>query len=148
MSNEITLTINPSLPESEVIAAVRCAIENAPYLGFVFSNALATAPIPKPVDWPVPPAPSPLPDLQTPEQKFPHYFRSVAHLDSIDIYRVLALWQVTDPCIQHAVKKLLVAGGRGVKPTSLDVKEAIVALERFIQMLDEDATPGYDDNPF
>ena len=88
------------------------------------------------------------PDLQTPAQKFPHYFKNVDHLKDIDIYRVLKMWQVTDPCIQHAVKKLLVAGKRGNKVMSIDVKEAIVALERFIQMLDEDATPGYDENPF
>jgi hypothetical protein len=42
-----------------------------------------------------------------------HYFKSVQGLNYIDVYHVLQLFNVTDPCIQHAVKKLLVAGGRG-----------------------------------
>lgn len=68
-----------------------------------------------------------------------HYFKSVRHLDSIDVYRVLKLFNVTDPCLQHAIKKLLVAGGRGAgKDIMVDVKEARDSLTRFKQMWDED----------
>ena len=45
--------------------------------------------------------------------KHSHYRRDVRHLDTIDIYRVLQLFGVTDPCLQHAAKKLLCAGQRG-----------------------------------
>lgn len=71
--------------------------------------------------------------------KHSHYFKDVSRLDLIDVYRVLALFQVTDPCIQHAVKKLLVAGGRGAgKDLDKDVREAIDSLNRFLEMKKED----------
>ena len=47
--------------------------------------------------------------------KHGHYFKKVTHLDGIDVYRVLELFEVTDPCLQHAIKKLLCAGTRGSK---------------------------------
>jgi hypothetical protein len=70
--------------------------------------------------------------------KHDHYFKSVANLDTVDIYRVLRLFGVTDPCLQHAVKKLLLAGGRGVKDQAMDVSEAIDTLQRWQEMEKED----------
>lgn len=76
--------------------------------------------------------------------KHPHYHKDVRHLEVIDVYRVLHLFNVTDPCIQHAVKKLLVAGGRGAgKDIAKDVQEAIDSLQRFQEMRVED-TVGRD----
>lgn len=69
-----------------------------------------------------------------------HYFRSVAHLESIDVYRVLDLFNVTDPCLQHAVKKILCAGGRGEKSLEQDIHEAIDSLNRKLEMIAEDET--------
>lgn len=72
-------------------------------------------------------------------KKHNHYFKNVKHLDTIDVYRVLELFNVTSPTIQHAVKKLLVAGGRGAgKDITQDVREAIDSLERWFAMQDED----------
>ena len=71
--------------------------------------------------------------------KHSHYKKPVAGLQFVDVYRVLALFGVTDPCIQHAVKKLLVAGGRGAKDISQDVQEAIDTLQRWQEMRREDA---------
>lgn len=71
-------------------------------------------------------------------KEFSHYYKDVRHLEGIDVYRVLQLFEVTDPAIQHAVKKLLVAGGRGIKDTVKDLREAIVSIERAIEMLEED----------
>lgn len=71
-------------------------------------------------------------------QKHNHYRRDVRHLDIIDVYRVLKLYGVTDPCVQHAVKKLLCSGQRGVKTESQDVREAIDSLNRHLQMAAED----------
>lgn len=69
-----------------------------------------------------------------------HYHKSVHGLGYVDVYRVLTLFSVTDPCIQHAVKKLLVAGGRGAgKDISRDVQEAIDSLRRWQEMQNEDA---------
>ena len=39
-----------------------------------------------------------------------HYFKDVTHLKTIDVYRVLDLFGVLNPCVQHAVKKLLCSG--------------------------------------
>lgn len=63
-----------------------------------------------------------------------HYFKNTKHLDAIDIYRVLELFNVVDPCIAHAIKKLLCAGDRGVKDIDQDVREAIDALGRWEDM--------------
>ena len=67
-----------------------------------------------------------------------HYFKDVSNLQTIDVYRVLELFSVTDPCIQHAVKKLLVAGGRGSKDISKDIQESIDSLKRYQEMRIED----------
>lgn len=73
------------------------------------------------------------------KQKYSHYYKNVSTLDFIDVYRVLHLFNVTDPCIQHAVKKLLVAGGRGAgKDISKDIKEAQDCLARWMEMRDEE----------
>lgn len=73
------------------------------------------------------------------KEKHSHYYKNVAHLKDIDAYRVLERFGVTDPSIQHAVKKLLVAGGRGAgKDQDQDVQEAIDSLQRFQEMRAED----------
>lgn len=67
--------------------------------------------------------------------KHTHYFKNVEGLDEIDIYRMLQLFDVTDQCFGHAVKKILVAGGRGAgKDQDQDVQEAIDTLLRWQEM--------------
>ena len=73
------------------------------------------------------------------ERKHAHYHKSVAHLSSVDVYRVLGLFDVTDQALGHAIKKLLVAGNRGVKDMDKDVQEAIDTLQRWQEMRAEDA---------
>lgn len=74
-------------------------------------------------------------------RKHSHYFKPVpAGVTHIDVYRVLAMFDVADPCLQHAIKKLLVAGGRGVKEQSKDVQEAIDTLLRWQEIRGEDAS--------
>lgn len=68
-----------------------------------------------------------------------HYFKDVSQLKAVDVYRVLELFEVVDPAIQHAVKKLLCAGGRGAKTMPQDVQEAIDSLVRWQFMRKEDA---------
>jgi ABC-type glycerol-3-phosphate transport system substrate-binding protein len=62
---------------------------------------------------------------------------------TIDVYRVLIVFGVSDPGIQHAIKKLLFAGQRGTKDYQTDLKEAIQAIERSIKMEQETIALGY-----
>ncbi len=69
-----------------------------------------------------------------------HYHKDVSHLKTIDIYRLLELFGVTDQALGHAIKKLLCAGQRGAGKTfEQDVREAVDTLNRRLQMLAEDA---------
>ena len=70
-------------------------------------------------------------------EKYPHYFKPCPW-DAVDVYRVLEMFQVTDPCIQHAVKKLLAPGDRGAKKTRQDVQEAIDSMVRWQEMRQEE----------
>jgi hypothetical protein len=63
-----------------------------------------------------------------------HYFKWVGNIEYIDVYSVLDLFNVTNPPVQHAVKKLLVMGNRGVKSIDKDLQEAIDSLLRAQQM--------------
>ena len=72
-------------------------------------------------------------------RKHNHYFKNVAHLQEIDVYRVLDLFEVTDQALGHAIKKLLCAGKRGAgKDHRKDIQEAIDTLQRRLEMQDED----------
>lgn len=73
------------------------------------------------------------------QNKHNHYHKDVKHLDMLDVYRVLDLFKVTNPALQHAIKKLLVPGGRGAgKGYIKDLQEAIDSIERAKQMHVED----------
>jgi hypothetical protein len=52
----------------------------------------------------------------------------------IDVYDVLLAYAVTNPADQHAIKKMLMPGKRGVKDANQDRKEAIQSLERAIEL--------------
>ena len=69
--------------------------------------------------------------------KHNHYFKDVSKLVKIDVYAVLALYEVTDPCIQHAVKKLLCTGKRGHKDFLKDIQDSIDSLVRCIELNEE-----------
>lgn len=71
--------------------------------------------------------------------KNPHYYKSVKDMDYIDIYEVCRLFNVDDNtgAIHHAIKKLLVSGGRsGGKTKRQDVDEAIQSLQRWVEIMD------------
>lgn len=71
------------------------------------------------------------------KQKYSHYHKDVSHLKKIDVYRVCRLWNVTG-AKEHAVKKILCSGLRGVKEAKQDIEEAIASLQRELQMMEED----------
>lgn len=49
---------------------------------------------------------------------------------AIDVYDVLDCFSVTNPAVQHALKKMLCAGQRGYKDFNQDIDEAIASLQR------------------
>ena len=67
------------------------------------------------------------------------YIVDISKYNKLDIYRILKLYEVNDPCLQHAIKKLLCAGKRGGGKNFLqDVNEAMQSLQRFLEMQGED----------
>lgn len=75
----------------------------------------------------------------TPIKKHNHYFKNVSHLEELDVYRLIDLYAIIDPCIQHMLKKCLVVGGRGSKDALRDVQDIIDTAERWKQMQQENA---------
>jgi len=71
-----------------------------------------------------------------------HYFKDVSHLETLDVYRVIDLFQVVNPCHQHAIKKILCCGQRGAKDAAKDTQEAIDSLKRALEMMREDDVRG------
>lgn len=52
----------------------------------------------------------------------------------IDVYDVLKAFNVVNPAIQHAIKKLLAGGQRGYKDVKQDYNEAIQSIKRGIEL--------------
>lgn len=48
----------------------------------------------------------------------------------VDVYDILQAYKITNPAIQHAIKKLFKAGKRGYKDKLQDYHEAIQSIER------------------
>ena len=74
-------------------------------------------------------------------ERYPQYYKSVRHLEHVDVYQVHQLFEIEDPsgCIQHASKKLLLSGARtGGKPKCKDIEEARDTLTRWLEIQDED----------
>lgn len=71
------------------------------------------------------------------DKKHSHYFKKCGY-EYVDVYRVLKMFDVTDPCISHACKKLLVTGGRGFKDINHDIQDVIDTLVRWQEMRKED----------
>ncbi len=67
--------------------------------------------------------------------KYPKYFKSVKHLENIDVYMTHRLFNVNDPALHHASKKILMAGERtGEKSMVDDIREARDTLNRWLEM--------------
>lgn len=74
--------------------------------------------------------------------QYGHYFKDVEHLRQLDVYRVIELFAVPAGPLDHALKKILCAGGRGPKDQVKDVTEARDSLNRWLEMRREDAACG------
>lgn len=62
----------------------------------------------------------------------------------IDVYRICRLYDITDPAIYHAIKKLLRAGN-SFKSKKDDVEGAILSMERWLEMEENDEEINYID---
>jgi hypothetical protein len=69
--------------------------------------------------------------------KHSHYFKNVSGLSEVDVYAVCELFGIDDPsgATQHAIKKLLMSGKRGVKDKRQDMQEAIDAIDRKLELM-------------
>jgi hypothetical protein len=56
----------------------------------------------------------------------------------IDIYDVLIAFEVSNPAVQHAIKKLLMPGDRGYKTKIQDLEEAMFSIKRAIEIEKEE----------
>ena len=66
-----------------------------------------------------------------------HYFKDVSGLNEIDVYMVLKLFNVTDPCLQHIAKKALCAGRRGHKDFKKDLQDILDTAKRAVEINNE-----------
>lgn len=70
-------------------------------------------------------------------ERYPKYYKSVEHLDEVDVYAVHQLFDINDPsgALQHASKKLLLSGVRtGGKSAYDDIREARDTLTRWLEL--------------
>ena len=62
------------------------------------------------------------------------YNKPITGLDgtktTVDVYRVLVAFGITDPELQHSIKKLLNLGTRGKGDYTQDLDEAILSLQK------------------
>ena len=63
-----------------------------------------------------------------------HYFKDVSSLNEIDVYMVLKLFNVTDPCLQHIAKKALCSGRRGHKNFNRDLRDILDTAKRAVEI--------------
>jgi hypothetical protein len=63
-----------------------------------------------------------------------HYFIDVSDVDEIDFYEIAKRYNVTDPAIQHILKKCLAVGGRGHKDLETDLKDIFKTAKRALEI--------------
>ena len=82
----------------------------------------------------------PVPDVTTvshavpASQEAPSKYHRVLNGFWVDFYDIADAYKITNPGDQHALKKMLMPGMRGVKSANQDRKEAIWSINRAIQL--------------
>ena len=64
----------------------------------------------------------------------PNKYHRQVKSTTVDVYDILQAWDVTNPAIQHAIKKLLQPGARGHKSKIQDLEEAMASVNRAIEL--------------
>lgn len=70
-------------------------------------------------------------------ERYPTYYKPVEDITKLDVYAIHKLFDVQDAsgCLQHASKKILLAGVRnGGKPAYQDIQEARDTLSRWLDL--------------
>lgn len=62
------------------------------------------------------------------------YHREIKPGVFVDVYDVLAAWNVTNPALQHLIKKALQPGARGHKTTEQDMQDIVDSAIRAKQL--------------
>lgn len=62
------------------------------------------------------------------------YSREITSGVYVDVYDVLKAWQVTNPALQHLIKKALQAGERGHKDLKEDLLDIIASAKRAYEL--------------
>ena len=70
--------------------------------------------------------------------KHNHYFRDCPY-DKIDVYRIIDIFEITDPVAQHILKKCIATGKRGHKDEERDWQDILDSAQRRLDMIAEDA---------
>ena len=63
-----------------------------------------------------------------------HYFIDVSDVDEVDFYEIAKRYNVTDPAVQHILKKCLAIGNRGHKDLETDLKDILKTAKRALQI--------------
>jgi len=82
--------------------------------------------------WVRPTLPEELPFID--DEPHGHYKKDASHLKIIDVYDILKLFNVTDPCLQHLIKKALCAGERGHKDRAEDLQDILDTAQRAVEL--------------
>ena len=82
---------------------------------------------------PPPPGKKPPPDAVEHPSQYHRTFQGA----TLDLYRVAKLWGLDSNPLFHAMKKIMMAGERGHKDKATDLKEAIVAIQEELKMMEE-----------
>ena len=62
------------------------------------------------------------------------YHREVKEGVYVDVYDVLRAFNVTDPCLQHMIKKCLANGVRGHKDATEDYEDIVASAKRALEL--------------
>jgi len=65
------------------------------------------------------------------------YSREIKPDVFVDVYDVLRAFDVTDPCLQHLIKKALAVGQRGHKDEEEDYKDIVSSSNRALELYKE-----------
>ena len=63
------------------------------------------------------------------------YSKEIKHDVFVDVYDVLKAWNVTNPALQHLIKKALQPGARGHKTLEQDIDDIIASAKRAKELL-------------
>lgn len=72
------------------------------------------------------------------ERKMGNKYLRKIRSEYVDVYDILKAWNVTNPALQHLLKKALQAGDRGHKTLLEDLDDIIISANRAKELAEED----------